>query len=291
MNWPIFITITVIGLSVGILLTFKNKSISRNAETALLQSIQTNEELEVSTTDNSLLKQIFNNSESTKNAGSIERTYQEYIHPELLEAKNKRQKVLGLAVGAVIGIFLFILLSGQAKIVGLFVPLVGYIVPMFISNSKRKKMRQDVIESIPDLLGYMAIFIGGMSLYKTLDLILKHGDPKNETILHVSLRQSIKENQFGMDLFTSLENQAALLGVQEWISCVFTLNEGVRLGKELQTVVLEIEEDFRNERKLKLEMEASKVTTKLSLISSLLFMPSIYTYTMIPAYLQLFKVM
>lgn len=281
----------MIGLSVGILLTFKNKSLSREAEQNLLQAIQTNEELETEDKKTNPLVGLLQKTTNKKTTTDSEKMYQEYIHPELQDQKISQQKVTGLIVGAVIGVILFLVLKGQVKMVGVVFPIIGYAIPLFLASSKRKKMQQSVVDAIPDILGYMAIFIGSMSLYKTLDLILKHENPAAETILHASLRQSIKENQFGMDLFESLENQASILGVQEWTSCVFTLNEGVKLGKDLRTVVLEIEEDYRNERKLKLEMEASKVTTKLSLISSLLFMPSIYTYTMIPAYMQLFKVM
>lgn len=289
MNMTIFIAVIILGLGIGILLTARNKPISRGSESVLLHSIKTAEEvnnLYNIQKEEGPLQKILQNNKKTK---STEELLTEYLNPDKMKENVKKQKMTFLAIGGVIAAVLFVILEGQMKIAGIVVPLVLYVAPEMIFNNKRKQIQQDVINCIPDLLGYMAIFIANMSVYKTMVLILDHIDDDN--ILYASLRQSVKEHQFGRDLFESLDDQANLLGVQEWMSCVFAMNEGVRLGKDLRTVMLEIEEDYRNERKLRLEMDAAKVTTKLSIISSVLFMPAIYTYTLVPAYMELGKIL
>lgn len=285
MNWSIFATIVVIAIGFGILLTFRNKPITKNSEMNILQAVKTYDEMKAQETENSInFNKIFN---PGKRAKSSEALLHEYLHPEIQMAEVQRQKYIGGIIGLTVGIVLFLVIQGQMRAIGLIFPLVGYAAPIFWFNSRRKAMQQTVIDAIPDLLGYLSIFAPSLNVYKAMELIINNAEDDN--ILYASLRESIQEYRLGRDLYDSLTEKANALGVQEWISCIFTLNEGVRIGKNIKEVIMEIEEDFRNERKLKLEMEASKVTTKLSLISSMMFMPAIYTYTMVPAYLQLFK--
>lgn len=293
MNWTILISTAVIGFGIAILLTFKNKPISRQSEINILQSLRTVEEIKAQKEEkqNSGLniETLISNAQNRKKSRTADMLLQEYLHPEIQTAKTNKMKVIGGAVGFVLFMIMMVKLQGNMRILGILFPVLGYALPLFLFNAKRKAMQQTVIDAIPDLLGYLAIFLSKMSLYKTLNLILENISDEDDNILYASLRESIKEHQLGRGLEESITEKANALGVQEWISCIFTLNEGIRLGKNLQEVIQEIEDDFRNERKLKLEMEASKVTTKLSIISSTMFMPAIYTYTMVPAYLQLFK--
>jgi Flp pilus assembly protein TadB len=298
MNWIIFLAIATIGFSVGALVTFKNRPMSHSVELNIMQSAGALTEAPIKTENAGnefsvakIISDIRTRSASGNNVVSSEAQLHEYLHPETQAAAAKRQKMLGLAVGSVIMAIGMLLLSGTMRMFVIAAPLIGYAVPMFLASSRTKKMRATVVDAIPDLLGYLSIFISSMSLYKCLELILSNVDAQDDNILYASLRQSLKEHQFGRDLFESLEEKAGLLGVEEWSSCVFTLNEGIKLGKDLRAVMMEVEDEYRAERRLKLEMAASQVTTKLSIVSSAMFMPSIYTFTMVPAYMKVFKVL
>lgn len=303
MNWTLVVPILVIGILLGIGLTMKKRVVSRRDILDIAESMHGTEqgvEIVASQARPVRLKIPFLTKEdepetmSFKVAQSEVKLHQ-FLNPEEMQASytvyKQRFALIGLMITLPVAVVAF--LSGQPFGV-LAIPigvLIGWTSPMQMMNGRRKTMEKEVVDIIPDFLGYLSAFVTPEAeLVRPIEIILENDEENADNILYASIRESLKELKVGGSFYESLQDQANILGVDDWKSVVFTLNQARQIAdRSVVEIIREVEADFREERKLRMEMEAAKVTTKLSLIASTLLVPSIYTFTMAPAYMKLFS--
>lgn len=301
-NWPIIVLIAGLGILLGLALTLRRQVVSGRDVREIVEGMQDADQSQIVEERERpfrLKVPFFSKEEEDESLGyrlaKSEMKLQRFLNPDEMKSVydkyKKRFALVGVAIALPIAGFAFV--KGQ-QLGLLAIPigvLLGWSIPLFMMNSKRAAMEQEVIDLIPDLLGYLSAFVTPEAeLVGPIKMILRNDEEHADNILYASIREALKELKVGGNFYESLTQQANILGVDEWKSVVFTLNQARQVAdRNLVEIIREVESDFREERKLRLEMAASKVTTKLSTISSLLLVPSIYTYTMAPAYMQLFS--
>lgn len=298
-NWFMVIGIVVVCFGIGLALTLKRKIINEKDILDMAANMRSSEEaidyLAKGIVDNTIWEEdeLTTTSIEVKKAKGDYRL-QEFLNKDALEKTYNAKKLKFGGIGLIIGLIGMggLLISGRTGgiiYLPLLIPAIGWIMPRFLLSNYTKKIEQEVVDIIPDILGYLSAFTDQEAqIVRPLEMIIENDDENADNILYASIREAIRGVGMGGTFYDSLQDHANRLNIDEWKGVVFTLNQARQVaGRDVLDIIKEVEADFRNDRRLLIEAQAAKVANQLSMISNLMLVPSVYIYTMVPAFMML----
>lgn len=168
------------------------------------------------------------------------------------------------------GLLLFVIgfPGGQFSII--FLPLIGYFVPILLLKQQAKQRQEELRYNLPDFLDIVSTSLSaGVSLDQTLKEVIRYFDGP----LHEELSRFIHEIDLGV------QREAAYRGLlerndnPEFQSLIKALIQGLRLGIPIATTFKIQAENMRSIREEKVKELAAKASPKVTLVTTFLVVP------------------
>lgn len=181
-------------------------------------------------------------------------------------------KILGALIGLVLSLFYLLLGLPLAPFIIVGLPLMGYMGPIFLIRHLAKQRQEKISYEIPDFLDMMSITLkAGMSL----DEALNYYTSTTKGPLSEEVTQLNQEIRFGVHRETAYRNLLERTDSVELDGLVKSLIQALNLGTSVADVFTQQADEIRRMRAERAKEEAGKAGPKITIVSSLVIMPSI----------------
>ncbi len=164
----------------------------------------------------------------------------------------------------------------------------GWMLPLVIIRRKARMRLQVIDRRLPDLIDLLVVTVeAGLGFGGALRLAADHvGGPLSD-----ELRLTLQEQTMGLGVDDALSNLAARADTPGMRAFVRALAQGERLGISIGQVMRNLAVDMRKRRRQMAEERAQKAPIKMLFPLVFLIFPSLFIILLVPAVLQIIKVL
>jgi tight adherence protein C len=220
---------------------------------------------------------------------------EEDLRGELMSAGiygTSPRMLIGYRVLAAILLPTFVILVGGFGLlpiaIALLMVVVGWMLPLVIVRRKARIRLQVIDRRLPDLIDLLVVTVeAGLGFGGALRLAADHvGGPLSD-----ELRLTLQEQTMGLGVDDALSNLAARADTPGMRAFVRAVAQGERLGISIGQVMRNLAVDMRKRRRQMAEERAQKAPIKMLFPLVFLIFPSLFIILLVPAILQIVKVL
>jgi tight adherence protein C len=164
----------------------------------------------------------------------------------------------------------------------------GWMLPLVIVRRKARVRLQVIDRRLPDLIDLLVVTVeAGLGFSGALRLAAEH----IQGPLSDELRLTLQEQTMGLGVDDALSNLAARADTPGMRAFVRALAQGERLGISIGQVMRNLAVDMRKRRRQMAEERAQKAPIKMLFPLVFLIFPSLFIILLVPAMLQIVKVL
>ncbi len=164
----------------------------------------------------------------------------------------------------------------------------GWMLPLVIVRRKARVRLQIIDRRLPDLIDLLVVTVeAGLGFSGALRLAAEH----IQGPLSDELRLTLQEQTMGLGVDDALSNLAARADTPGMRAFVRALAQGERLGISIGQVMRNLAVDMRKRRRQMAEERAQKAPIKMLFPLVFLIFPSLFIILLVPAMLQIVKVL
>lgn len=180
-------------------------------------------------------------------------------------------KILFMIAGFFAGILLFVIGFPLSQYGLVFLPVLGYLLPILLLRNQAKKRQNQLRYDLPDFLDTVSVTLQvGIGLDQALREVIKYFDgPLREEFLRFN-----QEIDLGVPREQAYRNLLARNDNPEFQSLIKSLVQGMRLGVPIATTFKVQAEDFRSMRQEQVKEKAAKASPKVTLITTFVVAPT-----------------
>jgi tight adherence protein C len=179
--------------------------------------------------------------------------------------------------------------GGVSWLVALFAAVVGYALPGFYVDGKRRQRQKAIQNGLPDALDLLTVCVEAGS---GLDQAISKASDELE-IAHPELAHELKlvttEVRAGKPRLDAFKNFAQRTGVEDVRSLVAMLTQTDRFGTSISQALRTHSETSRTKRRQRAEERAGKVGVKLVFPLALCLFPALYIVCFGPAAIRIYR--
>ena len=225
----------------------------------------------------------------------VGRVREEDLRTELMAAGiygMQPRTLIGYRVIAALLLPTFVILLGGLGLlqIGLaaFMVFAGWMLPLILVRRKARIRLVSIERRLPDLIDLLVVTIeAGLGFAGALRLAADHltGPLSDE------LRLTLQEQTMGLGVDDALSNMAARADTPGMRAFVRALAQGERLGISIGHVMRNLAIDMRKRRRQMAEERAQKAPIKMLFPLVFMIFPSLFIVLLVPAVLQIMKVL
>lgn len=220
---------------------------------------------------------------------------EEDIRAELMAAgmySTSPRMLIGYRVIAALVLPALVVLLGGISLITILIAGVmvaaGWMLPLVIVRRKARERLTSIERRIPDLIDLLVVTIeAGLGFAGALRLAAEHLDGP----LSDELRLTLQEQTMGLGVDDALSNMANRADTPGMRAFVRALAQGERLGISIGHVMRNLAVDMRKRRRQMAEERAQKAPIKMLFPLVFLIFPSLFIVLLVPAMLQILKVL
>ena len=189
---------------------------------------------------------------------------------ELTVARFQGLKILLLVIGFFASMLAFIVGFPFSQYGLVFLPLLGYFLPIFLVKRQAKKRQEKLRMDLPDFLDTISTSIqAGVSLDQALREVIRFFDgPLREEFMRFN-----QEIDLGVQRETAYRNLLERNSNQEFQQLIKALLQGMKLGVPVATTFKIQAEDMRQLRQERIKELAAKASPKVTLVTTFVVAP------------------
>lgn len=189
---------------------------------------------------------------------------------ELTVARFQGLKILLFIIGFFAAMLAFIVGLPFSKYGLVFLPLIGYFIPIYLVRSQAKKRQEKLRMDLPDFLDTISTSIqAGVSLDQALREVIRFFDgPLREEFMRFN-----QEIDLGVQRETAYRNLLERNDNEEFQQLIKSLLQGMKLGVPIATTFKIQAEDMRQLRQERVKELAAKASPKVTLVTTFVVAP------------------
>ena len=206
------------------------------------------------------------------------------------------ERLLGTQfLGAVVGGALMFTLGATAGAAGWFMILgtlgavmIGWVLPMFVVNSRARKRREQVERGLPDLIDLLVVTLeAGLSFPQSLRLAAtKIPEP-----LASEVRLTLQEQNMGLTLVEALDNLLARIDTPGVRMFSRSIAQGETMGVSTGQIMRNLAIELRKRQRAYAEERAQKAPVKILFPILFLIMPALFIVILMPVMIRILDVL
>jgi tight adherence protein C len=186
---------------------------------------------------------------------------------------------LGVLAGAS-AILLVVVIVGAA--------LLGWVVPMYVVDSRGRKRRQQIERGLPDLIDLLVVTLeAGLSFPQSLRLAAT----KIKEPLAAEVRLTLQEQNMGLTLVEALENLLARVETPGIRMFARSIAQGETMGVSTGQIMRNLAIELRKRQRAYAEERAQKAPVKILFPILFLIMPALFIVLLLPVMITIMKVL
>ncbi|MGB9976466.1 type II secretion system F family protein [Thermovenabulum sp.] len=164
--------------------------------------------------------------------------------------------------------------------------MIGYFVPDMILDMKKRKVKEDIEKSLPEVLDLLTVCVeAGLGFDGALAKVVE----KTKGVLSKEFSGVLNEVRMGRPRKEALRNMADRLSVDELSNFVGSLIMAEQLGISIGNVLRLQSREIRAKRRQKVEEMAMKAPVKMLIPIILFIFPAIFIVLLAPAVFHIMK--
>lgn len=164
--------------------------------------------------------------------------------------------------------------------------MIGYFVPDMILDMKKRKVKEDIEKSLPEVLDLLTVCVeAGLGFDGALAKVVE----KTKGVLSKEFSGVLNEVRMGKPRKEALRNMADRLSVDELSNFVGSLIMAEQLGISIGNVLRLQSREIRAKRRQKVEEMAMKAPVKMLIPIILFIFPAIFIVLLAPAVFHIMK--
>jgi tight adherence protein C len=180
--------------------------------------------------------------------------------------------------------------SSQALLMAVACAIIGYLLPSYWINLKKKNRQLQIFHTLPDILDLLTVCVeAGLSMDAALIKITETPEFSNDPLAH-EIRTATMETRAGKPRIESLKDMAERIMVDDVKSLVTMLSQTERFGTSLSQALRSHSDSLRIRRRQIAEEAAAKTTIKMIFPLVLFILPALLVVILGPAIIQIAKI-
>ena len=174
----------------------------------------------------------------------------------------------------------------RSELIG--VAAAGWVLPMFIVNSRAKKRRDQVERGLPDLIDLLVVTLeAGLSFPQSLRLAAT----KVREPLASEVRLTLQEQNMGLTLVEALENLLARVDTPGVRMFSRSIAQGETMGVSTGQIMRNLAVEMRKRQRAYAEERAQKAPVKILFPILFLIMPALFIVILLPVMMNILEVL
>ncbi|MFA6571900.1 MAG: type II secretion system F family protein [Bacteroidota bacterium] len=205
--------------------------------------------------------------------------------------KFSAQRLLNSFYGLIVAVILIFAmgLNFSTLLMGLSIPVLTYILPIFTLRAEGKKRSEEISYSLPDALDLLTVCIeAGLGIDAAMARVAKEFS-RTSIVLSAELDRVSKEILAGVSRQDAFRNLGARNNVPELKSFVALLIQTDKLGASIAQSLRVHCDTVRTRRRQRVEELAQQASVKMTIPLVLFILPSMFVVILAPAMLSLMK--
>ena len=164
----------------------------------------------------------------------------------------------------------------------------GWVLPMFIVNSRGRKRRDQVERALPDLIDLLVVTLeAGLSFPQSLRL----ASGKIREPLASEVRLTLQEQNMGLTLVEALENLLARIDTPGVRMFSRSIAQGETMGVSTGQIMRNLAVEMRKRQRAYAEERAQKAPVKILFPILFLIMPALFIVILLPVMMNILDVL
>ena len=198
---------------------------------------------------------------------------------------------LGAVAGAFIAFWLAALAGGGPALLLLATvgaAVLGWVLPMFVVDSRAKKRREQIERGLPDLIDLLVVTLeAGLSFPQSLRL----SATKIREPLSSEVRLTLQEQNMGLTLVEALENLLARVDTPGVRMFSRSIAQGESMGVSTGQIMRNLALELRKRQRAAVEERAQKAPVKILFPILFLIMPALFIVLLLPVMITVMDVL
>jgi tight adherence protein C len=166
--------------------------------------------------------------------------------------------------------------------------VIGWVLPMFIVNSRARKRRDQVERGLPDLIDLLVVTLeAGLSFPQSLRLAAT----KIREPLSSEVRLTLQEQNMGLTLVEALENLLARVDTPGVRMFSRSIAQGETMGVSTGQIMRNLAIELRKRQRAYAEERAQKAPVKILFPILFLIMPALFIVILLPVMMRIIDVL
>ena len=193
--------------------------------------------------------------------------------------------------GVVLGLWLTALMGASAALIllaAIGAGVLGWVIPMFMVDSRAKKRRNEVERALPDLIDLLVVTLeAGLSFPQSLRL----SAAKIREPLASEVRLTLQEQNMGLTLVEALENLLVRVDTPGVRMFSRSIAQGETMGVSTGQIMRNLALELRKRQRAYAEERAQKAPVKILFPILFLIMPALFIVLLLPVMIVVMDVL